>query len=114
MATNLSYMRGTRSADEIQREIDSFWESLYSNDELREKVKNAGIDIPEYAVDDWHDAIRVKVKGAGLDPSSVELIVAFAPTANAIAVSLWKKVILPRIKHRYGRDAVGEERSSEP
>jgi len=112
MVTDLSYTRGTRSADEVQREIDSFWDLLGRDDRIREEVRNAGIDISEYIGTDFHDTIHVKAKGAGIDPATVALVVAFAPTANAIAVSLWKKVILPRIRHKYGRDAVGQERSS--
>jgi len=110
MATQVSYTRGTRSVEEIQREINSFWDQLRHDVRLREEIKDVGIDIPDDAAEDWHDAIHVEVKGAGIDPSTVALIVAFAPSANAIVVSLWKKIILPRIRRKYGRDAVGQER----
>jgi hypothetical protein len=111
--TELLYSRGTRSAEEVQREIDSFWDSLESDDDLRKEVRNAGIDDAELEGLDRQEAISVSVRGAGLDPTLVSLVVAFAPTVNAVIVSLWKKVILPRIRRKYGRDAVGSEKPSD-
>lgn len=111
--TEILYSRGTRSADDVQREIDSFWDAFDHDDELRKEVQDAGIETSELAQVDRQGAISVRVKGAGLDPALVSLVVAFAPAVNAVVVSLWKKVILPRIRRRYGRDAVGPERSSE-
>jgi hypothetical protein len=39
--------------------------------------------------------------------------VAFAPVANAVLLSLWSKVLLPRIRSRYGRDAIRDEKPPE-
>uniref|UniRef100_UPI003F4987B1 hypothetical protein n=1 Tax=Actinoplanes sp. CA-084688 TaxID=3239901 RepID=UPI003F4987B1 len=106
----LLYGRGRRSAAEVQREIDTFWAEVDTDDELRKELANAGIDLDEVPADERAGAIRVGVHGAGVDPGSVALIVAFAPVANTVLVSLWKQVLLPRIRSRYGRDAIQDER----
>jgi hypothetical protein len=111
--TELVYARGTRSADEVQREVDSFWDAFEHDGELRQEVQDAGIELSELDAVNRQGGITVSVRGAGLDPALVSLIVAFAPAVNTVAVSLWKKVLLPRIRRRYGRDAVGHERPSE-
>jgi len=112
MVTEISYVRGTRSAAEVQREIDSFWDAI-GDDELRREVTDAGIDVSELAGLNQRGAISVTAKGSGIDPGTVALVVSFAPAANAVLVSLWKKVILPRIRRDHGRDAIGPERRSE-
>jgi len=112
--TELLYARGTRSADEVQHEIDEFWAQLDGSEELRQELTNAGIDTAAVKELKRQDAIRIGVRGAGVDPMAVTLVVAFAPTANAVLVSLWEQVLLPRIRSRYGRDAVRDEKPSEP
>ncbi|GAB1646156.1 hypothetical protein [Krasilnikovia sp. MM14-A1259] len=112
--TELWYGRGTRTADEVQREIDNFWAELDASDELRKELADAGVDPSAVPAPDRPGAIRVSVRGAGIDPTAVALIVAFAPAANEILVSLWKQVLLPRIRSRYGRDAIQDERAPEP
>jgi hypothetical protein len=111
--TELFYARGTRSADEIQREIDQFWAALDGSDENPKEVAEAGIDLGALSGAERQDAIRVGVRGAGVDPTAVTLVVAFAPAANAALISLWKQVLLPRIRSRYGRDAIREEKPPE-
>ncbi len=106
----LLYSRGTRSVDEIQREIDAFWDALGEDDELRADVRDGGIDVRVLDLLSGKEAIRVTALGAGLDPGLVCLVVAFAPAVNTIAVSAWKKVILPGILKKHGRDAIGPER----
>jgi hypothetical protein len=111
--TQLMYVRGTRSADEIQREVDKFWDELADDEELRTELASAGIDAPAVLALKSPDAIRVGVRGAGLDPTTVALVIAFAPVANEMLVSLWKEVLLPRIRSRYGRDAIQDEKPPE-
>lgn len=112
--TELWYGRGTRTADEIQREIHKFWAELETNDELRKELVDAGIDPDAVAAPDRQDAIQVSVRGAGIDPGAVSLIVAFVPAASEVLISLWNQVLLPRIRNRYGRDAIRDERPPEP
>jgi hypothetical protein len=111
--TELLYARGTRSADEIQHEIDQFWASLDGSEGLGKELTDAGIDLGAVSEVARRDAIRVDVRGAGVDPTAVTLVVAFAPTANAILISLWTQVLLPRIRDKFGRDAIRDEKPPE-
>ncbi|MCA2211316.1 hypothetical protein [Jidongwangia harbinensis] len=112
--TELVYGRGTRSADEVQREIDRFWAELEHDDKLQAELRAAGLDLRAVPPERRPEAIQVRVRGAGLDPTSVALIVAFAPVANAVLVSLWEQVLLPKIRDRFGRDAIRDEETTQP
>jgi hypothetical protein len=112
--TEQVYGRGTRSADEVQREIDRFWAELDRNDELQAELVGAGLDLSVIPPERRPEAIQVSARGAGLDPASVALVVAFAPVANAVLVSLWEQVLLPRIRDRFGRDAIRDEKTTRP
>ena len=105
----LAYARGTSSREDIQDEIDSFLGSLADNDELRREVRDADIDISELPGVDRRNAIVVSAGASGFDPTSEALVVTIASVANATLVSLWERVLLPRIRRRYGGDAVGPE-----
>src|SRR5438552_12518786 len=111
--TEIWYVRGTRSADEVQREIDEFWAEFAASEQLRKEVGEAGIDPADLARLDPSTAIRTRVHGAGIGPDGVALVVAFAPIVNTAVISLWNKVILPRIRRRYGSDAIRPERPPE-
>ena len=72
-----------------------------------------GIDISEFAGADRGDAIGVSIRGSGVDPFSVTLVVSFAPMLNVVFISPWKNVLFPRIRNKYGQDAVGPEKLPE-
>ncbi|OJF14503.1 hypothetical protein [Couchioplanes caeruleus] len=110
--TDLLYVRGTRSAAEVQQEIDQFWASL-DDEQVQKELAASGIDLDAVPEGGRKDAIRVGVRGAGVDPTAVTLVVAFAPVANAVLISLWKQVLLPRIRNRYGSDAIRDEKPPE-
>ena len=111
--TELAYGRGTRSAEEVQREIQKFWAELDTSDEAAKRLADAGIDLDDLPREGRADAIRVSVRGAGVEPTAVALVIAFAPVANELLVSLWKEVLLPQIRNRYGRDAIRDEKPPE-
>ncbi|MEU4161712.1 hypothetical protein [Actinoplanes sp. NPDC026670] len=108
--TELVYARGTRSAAEVQQDIDRFWDRLDDSDVVQ-ALAEAGVDRRDLPpAGEREKTVQVSALGAGLDPTAVALIVAFAPTANEILITVWTQVILPRIRRRYGRDAVGDQR----
>jgi len=107
--TQLCYSRGTRSVDEVQRDVDEFWAEFVEGEELRKEVENAGFDVTMLDGVDREGAIRVSARGAGIGSETVAIVVAFAPAINAALISLWVKVLLPRIRRQYGRDAIREE-----
>jgi hypothetical protein len=53
------------------------------------------------------DAVTVRVDGSGTDPTVVLLVIAFAPAGNRVLKDLWATAILPRIRRRWGEDAIG-------
>jgi hypothetical protein len=107
--TELRYARGTRSVAEVQHDVDEFWAEFVGGEELRKEVENAGFDVTMLDGVDREGAIRVSARGAGIGPETVAIVVAFAPAVNAALISLWTEVLLPRIRRRYGRDAIGDE-----
>jgi hypothetical protein len=51
----------------------------------------------------------LRVGTSGVDPISTLLIITFAPAANRVLKDLWTTVLLPRIRRRWGDDAIGDE-----
>jgi hypothetical protein len=55
----------------------------------------------------------VQAGSSGVDPTTAVILVTLAPSANLIIKDLWRKIVLPRIRKRWGDDAIGEEKRSE-
>jgi hypothetical protein len=106
---NLTYIRGMLSAEQIQSEITRFWRELETNPELETDLKASGFDPAILSHLKDKEAITLRVKTSGADPISALLIVAFAPTANRALKDLWTTILLPRIRRRWGDDAIGNE-----
>lgn len=111
MVQVMEYGPGSVTPAEIQRSIDEFWAEYERDPAVQQEVDRAGVDLASVDTADRPTLVRARPKGSGLDPATVELIVAFAPAGNYVAFSLWRDVLLPRIKHRRGEDAVGPPRS---
>jgi hypothetical protein len=102
------YSRGSLPVDQLQDEIARFWSEAKTNPDLQAKISAAG--FPSGALDEIDkSAITLRVGSSGTDPASVILIVALAPTANRALKDVWSTVLLPRIRRRWGDDAVGDE-----
>ena len=102
MPITVSYDRGTRSARELQNIVDSLLESVPSDGDLADDIRRRGINPAEVIP----GAITIEADGSGLDPVMVGLIVTFAGTP---VLDIWRHVLLPRIKRRWGIRAVGQE-----
>ena len=111
-AGEFSYARGELSADQLQTEIDQFWQALDSTggSALEAELSAAGFDRTALAGRDRKGAITVRPGRSGVDPVTAVLIVSLAPSANLIIKDLWEEVVLPRIKRRRGDDAIGEQK----
>jgi hypothetical protein len=96
----------------LQEEIKRFWIELRTDPELERQVIAAGLGSEEFSRIDKESAITIRVGTSGADPSTVVLIVALAPTANRVLKDLWANILLPRIKRRWGDDAVGSQRET--
>lgn len=113
-AEEFIYARGTLSADQIQAEIAQFWQALDDpgSSTLKTELSAAGLDLTSLADVDTENAITVRPGRSGADPVTAILIVALAPSANQIVKDLWATAVLPRIRRRWGDDAIGEEKRS--
>ena len=106
MTDSLKYRRGTRSVRDLNEDIQKVLQALRVDEELQTVARNAGIEPSAIEELDPRTAIVVRPSGAGIDPASVDLIVSFSPVYTTILISLWKKVVLPRIERRWGVDAI--------
>src|ERR1017187_10215175 len=106
---DFTYIRGRLSADQIEGEIARFWAELKVSSELEDQLDAAGVSSGALTDIDRRDMIAVRVDSSGADPASVLLVIAFAPAANRVLKDLWATVLLPRIRRRWGDDAMGDE-----
>jgi hypothetical protein len=106
---SIRYSRGQLSAEQLEKEINEFWIESKSSSKLQTELTSAGLDDKMLEHEDIYRSIAVRVGSSGVDPTSVSLIIAFAPTVNRIMKDVWTTIILPRIQRRWGDDAVGRE-----
>jgi hypothetical protein len=111
-AEELVYARGELSVDQVQAEIAQFWRALDNpgSSALEAELNAAGLDRAALANLDRENAITVRAGRSGADPLAVVLLVTLAPSTNRIIKDLWGTVVLPRIRRRWGDDAIGEEK----
>ena len=112
-AEELFYVRGDLSVDQIHGEIDKFWKELdaHTSTALDSELRSKGIDPAALANVDRRAAITVHAGTSGVDPIGIVIVVSLAPSANRVLKDLWKTVLLPRIKRRWGDEAIrGEKR----
>ena len=109
---NLVYSRGVLSAEQLQSEITHFWHELETNTAIEGELKASGINLGLLSETERTNAITVDVGASGVDPTATLLIITFAPAANRALKDLWTTVLLPRIRRRWGDDAVGDESRS--
>ncbi|MFZ0042557.1 MAG: hypothetical protein WAK93_14695 [Solirubrobacteraceae bacterium] len=111
-AEELVYARGELSVDQVQAEIAQFWQALDNpgSSALEAELSAAGLDRAALASFDRENAISVRAATSGADPIAVVLLVTLAPSTNRIIKDLWATIVLPRIRQRWGDDAIGEEK----
>lgn len=102
MTDVVTYRLGSQGPGDLQRIVDDLLASIPGDPELTGEIRARKVDPATLDA----GSITVSVHGAGLDPASVALVVAFlAPPA----MDIWKHVLLPRIRRRWGINAVGRE-----
>lgn len=100
MPVTMHYESGDQLPQDLQKIVD---EMLANPDpELIADIAARGVDLHDLS----QGAIEIKAAGAGLDPATVTLIVTFL---GAPVLDVWKYILLPRIRRRWGIDAVGKE-----
>jgi len=97
------------SAERLQEEITLFWRDLATNPSIEADIRAAGLEPSALADIEQTSAITVRPASSGVDTTAALLIVAFTPTANRMLQDLWSNLLLPRIRRRWGDDAIGEQ-----
>jgi hypothetical protein len=96
--------------DEVINEIDRIWSGLQSDEGLQQDAKDAGIDPSKIDGMKRTDALRVTTAAHGLTGAELFEITAVSAVTgmHVVLYDLWKRVILPRVQQRFGKDAVKE------
>jgi hypothetical protein len=94
------------SLSTLNSELDLFWTALKTNVALRADVLAKGIPVDDLLDRKREEVITLKTDKAHLDPVTVGLIVAFAPTINTIGSSLWQNFALPWLLKKLGNNAI--------
>lgn len=102
MADVVTYRFGSQGPGDLQRIVDDLLASIPGDPELAAEIRARNVDPDVLGA----SSITVSANGAGLDPATVALVIAFvAPPV----IDIWKEVLLPRIRRRWGINAVGPE-----
>jgi hypothetical protein len=104
----IAYERGRLTVDELQDEVARLWNELQEDEELRQEARSAGIDVDQLGASEAEPPVRVQPAAAGFEPGTILLII-----AGVVARDVWKEIILPRLKRRWGADAIGPAVSDE-
>ncbi|GAA3272530.1 hypothetical protein GCM10010493_57780 [Streptomyces lavendulae subsp. grasserius] len=104
MNQELRYQAGVRSASELQELVTKVIADLDADPELRRELSAYGLEPSDIS----SDSIDVRQESAGLDPVTASLIIAFA---GPPVMDVWRHILLPRLRLRFGHDVVGEEKA---
>lgn len=100
----ITYTAQNLTRADLERELDTLWNELRADGATRDAALARGINVDD--VPDRRDAISVTTDAAGFTPVETAIIVAFAPVAAKVARDIWEHIILPRIRQRYGQNAL--------
>jgi hypothetical protein len=102
LVEKLEYRNGSRSASDLSAIVAELLDELREDEELQQEVRRHNVDPTQLS----QESIQIEQGAAGIDPATVTLIVTFA---GPPALDIWKHVLLPRIRRRWGADVVGTE-----
>ncbi len=99
-------------SEQIEEEALRLLDALKSDERLREEASRAGIDLNAFdasIAQEFEDPlIKVEAESSGISPGVIEIALIFAPVAALIIQDCWTHLILPRLKRKYGVDAIEE------
>ncbi len=99
-------------SQQIENEAQALLKALKTDENLRKEAAEAGINLEEFDTKVVEAAdkslITIKPESAGIAPGVVEIILIFAPAAATIVEDCWKYFILPRLRRRFGANAIQE------
>jgi len=106
-AIELRFRYSQANAAEIQMVADEVLDELHDEDsEAARQARKAGLDPSILANAD----INVREQGQGVEPILTTILVSISAEVGAhIARRFWDEVLWPRLRRRFGANAVGEE-----
>lgn len=95
---------------DVVREIDRIWEGLQSDEPLQEDARDAGLDVSRFAGIKRADALVVSTVAHGISGAELFDVTAVSAVSamHVVLYDMWKRVILPRLQQRFGKDAIKE------
>lgn len=91
------------SRDDISAELDSIWSDILRNPEL---VSAVGVDLEELGQESPFQA-RQEAAQEGI--AAIFLVAFVGAMAKSAAETLWKELVLPELKRRFGGNASIED-----
>ena len=103
MTDELHYERGAAAPQDLEAFAREVWEEASAAGELHAEIRDG--DFP----------YEIGVSGSGIVVSGTALVVGFAstqlgPVAKRVALDVWKDLLLPKLKRRFGEDKIGKQR----
>jgi hypothetical protein len=91
------------SRQAIEEEIARAFKDLQANADVRRKLEAAGVDV--VAAEEASAGLTVRTAGAGFAGEAVVVAIAIKVLSD-----VWTELVLPRLKKRFGADALVEQK----
>jgi len=91
---------------DVRAEMDRAWKDLLA-DPAPSGFSAAALD--ELRPLQGRQVAGLQAEGHGLDPLTIAYLIAFAPVAAEIAKDVWTNFLLPRLRKKFGDDAIRDE-----
>ena len=110
MDEGLIYERGAAEPEAIEAEARKIWASTLTSDEFVSTLAGAGLTSDDIGTD---FPFTVSADSAGLVVTGTTVLVGIlSPVAKDVLVDVWRKILLPKLRRRFGEDVVGKEKDA--
>lgn len=96
---------GDVSREAIEEEIAKAWRDVQNDDQVRAQLAAANVDVEAAAGADASRSITVRNAASGFAAEAIVI-----GLGVKIATDIWEKLILPRLRKRFGTDTVVEQK----
>jgi hypothetical protein len=95
-------------------EIDRIWKALQADEVLQEDALDVGIDVSKFAGMSRAEALAITTPAHGITGAELFDVTAVSAISgmHVVFYDLWKRVILPRLQQRFGKDAIKKHQIS--
>ena len=108
------YILGSTSLDRIEQELDTLWNALPTDPGLQEELKSNRIDLASLPTGSRRDLLSLKTPKQGVVLEGAVIAVTLAPILTPVAkralLDIWKDILLPRLRRRFGMKVLHEQK----